>query len=279
VRRARIRCEARAQVAASEVGAKPMGTAAPAALILVTNDDGYDAPGIAALAAAMEHVGQVVVVAPDRQQSASSHSLTIDRPLRVVQVGKRRFRVDGTPTDCVHLAIPHLTDGRKPDLVVSGINRGLNVGDDVTYSGTVAGALEGALLRVAAVAFSTEADGEVEVSYDAAAAFARRLAADVMRRGLQPGVLLNVNFPRRPARGVRITRQAATTHRSAALERRDPSGRPYYWIASQDTTPGAEPDGDHAAIAEGFVSITPLHANLTHERSLRSLSRWNLELP
>jgi 5'-nucleotidase len=240
--------------------------------ILVTNDDGYDAPGLLALAAALEPVGRVIVVAPDRERSGAGHALTLGRPLRVRETGAGRYRVDGTPTDCVHLGVFNLTGGRQPDLVVSGINRGLNLGDDVTYSGTVAGA-------IASLAISTASDEGEQTDYHVAARLARELAARVLRDGLPNGVFLNVNVPAPPVRGVRATRQGTRTYRAAAVERLDPSGRPYYWIAGADMTPSGEPDGDHAAIAEGYVSVTPLHADLTHDASLGLVAAWKLEAP
>ncbi len=247
--------------------------------LLVTNDDGYDAPGIAALAAALEPLGRVVVVAPDREQSGSSHALTLARPLRVTGVGPERFRVDGTPTDCVHLGVFNLTPDSVPALVVSGINRGLNLGDDVTYSGTVAGALEGALLEIPALALSVDVDERGRADYETAAAFARYLAGQVLERGLPRGTFLNVNLPAAPPLGVRLTRQGTRTYRAAVVERLDPSGRPYYWVDDQDMTPGGEADGDHRAIRDGYVSISPLHANLTHEPSLETLAGWKLVVP
>ncbi len=248
-------------------------------LILVTNDDGYDAPGLAELVRAVEGLGALVVVAPDREQSATAHSLTVARPLRVWETSPGRYRVDGTPTDCVHLGAFSLTGGRKPDLLLSGINRGLNLGDDVTYSGTVAGALEGTLLRIPSLAVSAATDERGEANYRTAARFARSLAERVLERGLPEGVFLNVNVPDREPRGVRITRQGTRSYRTAVVERMDPAGRPYYWIAAADTTPSGEPDGDHRAIEEGFVSVTPLHADMTHAPSLAALASWCMELP
>lgn len=247
--------------------------------ILVTNDDGYDAPGLWALVDAISLLGRVVVVAPDREQSGSSHALTLVRPLRAVRVAEDRYRVDGTPTDCVHLGINSLTGGRLPDLVVSGINRGLNIGDDVTYSGTVAGALEGTLLHVPSIAYSMAIQDDGRVEFARAVPFAGRLAEIVLARGLAPGVFLNVNFPAAEPRGVRITRQGTRQYKATALERLDPAGRPYYWIDTVSATPTDEPDGDHRAIREGFVSISALTSNLTHEPSLASLHDWRLELP
>ena len=249
------------------------------ARILVTNDDGYDAPGIVALAKALAPLGQIVIVAPDRERSGAGHALTLGRPLRVREMGADRYRIDGTPTDCVHLGVFNLTGGLPPDLVVSGINRGLNVGDDVTYSGTVAGALEGTLLHIPSIAISTARDESAACDYGPAAKLAHDLAERVIREGLPRGVFLNVNVPTPPIRGVRITRQGSRTYRAAVVERLDPSGRPYYWIAGADTTPSGELDGDHAAVAEGFVSVTPLHADMTHEPSLATLAAWRLEPP
>lgn len=256
-----------------------MGSDSKHTSILLTNDDGYDAPGLAALAKAFASLGQVVVVAPDRERSAASHALTLRHPLRVRQTAAGAYRVDGTPTDCVHLGVFNLTGGRPPDLVICGINDGLNLGDDVTYSGTVAGALEGALLRIPSVAVSLATDGSESRDYGTAARLARTLAERVLKEGLLPGVFLNVNVPAGSPKGVRITRQGSRSYRAAAVERRDPAGRPYFWIGGADMTPVGEPDGDHAAIQEGYVSVTPLHANLTHEPSLTSLAGWGLELP
>jgi 5'-nucleotidase len=254
-----------------------MSSTADTPRILVTNDDGYDAPGIAALIDALSPIGELVVVAPDREQSASAHALTVNRPLRVYAVATNRYRVDGTPTDCVHLALHRLTGGRLPDLVVSGINRGLNIGDDLTYSGTVAGALEGALLHVPAVAVSAASDETGGADYSRAASYARQLCATVLARGLPRGVLLNVNVPAGAPRGVRVTRQGTRTYRATVEERLDPAGRPYYWIGGADTTPVGERDGDHVAIRDGYISVTPLHANLTHGPSLAMLAEWPLE--
>lgn len=254
-------------------------TLRPTPVILVTNDDGIDAPGLAALARAATALGRVVVVAPDRERSGAGHALTLMRPLRVVKRGDDRFQVDGTPTDCVHLGVFNLTGGRPPDLVLTGINRGLNVGDDVTYSGTVAGALEATLLGIPAIAFSSDRDANGDSDYRVAAALVVPLATQLLAGGLRAGVFLNVNVPCGTPRGVRVTRQGTRSYRAGALERFDPSGRPYFWIAGADVTPAEEADGDHAAIQEGWVSITPLQANLTDAAALVELSTWTIELP
>lgn len=247
--------------------------------LLVTNDDGVDAAGLAVLVAAVAHLGRVVTVAPDRERSGAGHALTLGRPLRVRSRGEDRFEVDGTPTDCVHLGVFNLTGGRPPQLVLSGINRGLNLGDDVTYSGTVAAALEGTLLRIPSIAFSVQRGAEGQADYGVTAALASHIAEKALENGMPPGVLLNVNVPLGSPKGIRITRQGTRTYRAAAIERLDPSGQPYFWIAGADTTPSQEPDGDHAAIREGYVSITPLHADMTHEPSRSVLAAWGLTLP
>lgn len=251
--------------------------------VLVTNDDGFGAPGIEALADALAALGDVIVVAPDRERSGVSHALTFTRPLRARRVGRSRYRVDGTPTDCVHLGVFDLSGDGPPDLVVSGINRGLNVGDDVTYSGTVAGALEGTLLHVPSIAVSTSISGAGdEPRYDVASDVATTIATRVLAEGLPDGVFLNVNVPhasREAIAGMRVTRQGSRTYRAAVLERHDPKGEPYYWIAPADTTPAADPTSDHAAIDAGFVSITPMHANLTHDASIDAVEAWDLAAP
>ncbi|MCP3979967.1 MAG: 5'/3'-nucleotidase SurE [bacterium] len=244
--------------------------------ILVTNDDGYDAPGIRVLAEAAVTCADVIIVAPDREQSAASHAITLNRPLRATRTHDGNYRVDGTPADCVHLALDRFTGGVAPDLVLSGINRGLNVGDDVVYSGTVAGALEGTLLHIPSIAFSAALDPAREIDYDSARSFVTTLVGEVLRRGLPAGVLLNVNFPAQAPRGVRITRQGTRTYRATAEERNDPSGQPYYWIAGADMTPTDEADGDHRAIRDGYISVTPLHADMTHRATMESLAAWDL---
>jgi 5'-nucleotidase len=248
-------------------------------LFLITNDDGFDAPGIARLAEAVAELGDTVVVAPDRERSGAGHALTLGRPLRVRTRSPGRYVVDGTPTDCVHLGVFNLTRGRRPDLVLSGINRGLNLGDDVTYSGTVAGALEGTLLHIPSVAFSAATGEDGTADYDSAARFAEVLAERVLRDGLPRGVFLNVNVPWGTPSEVRVTRQGTRTYRAAAVERIDPSGRPYFWIAGAETTPSGEEDGDHRAVEAGAISVSPLHADMTHAPSLELLRRWRLAAP
>src|SRR5262245_31361523 len=200
-------------------------------LILVSNDDGIHSEGIAALADVLRTLGEVVIVAPDRERSAVSHSLTLHRPLRVEELGAGRYAVNGTPTDCVNLAINGILP-RRPTLVVSGINKGANLGDDVTYSGTVSAAMEGTLLGVPAIAISLI--GRTEFNFDGSAAFAARLASWVIERGLPADTLLNVNVPGTgngvPVHGFALTRMGRRRYGDAIVEKVDPRGKKYYWI-------------------------------------------------
>jgi 5'-nucleotidase len=238
--------------------------------ILVTNDDGYFSPGISVLAAALAPLGEVVVVAPQTEASAVGHALTLRRPLRCELVGPNTYAVDGTPTDCVNIAIDEVLV-RKPALIVSGINRGLNVGDDVTYSGTVAGALEGALLGYPAMAVSTQVARGADVDFGPAAQLAAVLAAAVLEHPLPVRTFLNVNVPRGAMKGVRITVQAKRNHVTKVDQRLDPRERPYYWIeeAQDDWEPDAR--SDRQAIHDGFASVTPLQPDLTDHAALALL--------
>ncbi len=248
----------------------------PLPSILLTNDDGIAAPGLEALGRALEEVGEVTVIAPDREQSASSHALTLHRPLRVNRQGERRYSVDGTPTDCVNLGILNLLSTR-PRLVVSGINRGMNLGDDITYSGTVSAAFEGTLLGVPSFAMSQEVH-EGKVDFGPAAAYAAKLARLILEQPLPPGTLLNVNVPRVPPKGARLTRQGRRTYHQGVVERVDPSGRQYYWLGGIPPKWDEDPDSDFAAISEGLVSLTPLHLDLTHYGLLQDLKDSGLAI-
>ncbi len=233
--------------------------------ILITNDDGVYSEGLRQLARALAPLGEVTVVAPDREQSATGHSLTLNRPLRLQKIEENWYAVDGTPTDCVNLAVLWLLQERKPDLVVSGINFGLNLGDDVTYSGTVSATFEGTLLGIPSVAFSQEiAEG---YSFERAAAFAGRFVAELLRATLRPDLLLNVNLPAGVLQGLSFTRLGKRVYKQVVVEKEDPRGRKYYWIAG---TPEWQSDTgtDHEAVASGRVSVTPLHLDLTDYRGL-----------
>jgi 5'-nucleotidase len=243
-------------------------------LILVSNDDGIHSAGLAALADALDSLGEIVVIAPDREQSACSHALTLHRPLRIDQVSPGRYAVDGTPTDCVNLAINAVLKTR-PALLVSGINRGANLGDDVTYSGTVSAAMEGTLLGVPSIAVSLI--GRATFDFAIAAAFAARLAAWVLRHGLPPDTLLNANVPQEfdgtSPRGVALTRMGRRRYGDAIVENVDPRGRKYYWIAGEEVPFVAEEGTDFHAVHQGLISVTPIHLDLTNYRTLDSLAR------
>ena len=237
--------------------------------ILITNDDGVFSEGVRLLREAVADLADVIVVAPDREQSATSHSLTLHRPLRLQKLEEGLYSVDGTPTDCVNLAVLWLLEDRKPDLVLSGINFGVNLGDDVTYSGTVSATFEGTLLGIPSVAFSQEvAEG---FSFERAAGFARRLVKLLLESELPSDLLLNVNVPAGRVEGVRFTKLGRRTYRESVVEKRDPRGRRYFWIAG---TPEwtSEPGSDHEALSQGRISITPLHLDLTDYRGLESYS-------
>lgn len=245
--------------------------------ILVTNDNGIHSPGIRALADALRKIGDVAVVAPDRERSAVGHALTLHHPLRAVQIGSDVFSVDGTPTDCVNLGVHNLISFR-PDLVVSGINRGGNLADDVTYSGTVSAAMEAALMGIPSFAVSLVTDGAGE-NYEAAAEFSARLARQVFTRGLPGGTFLNVNIPDLPASKLlppKITSQGKRRYEGIIVDKIDPRGRKYYWIGCGEQTFLDLEGSDCHAVARGHISITPLQPDLTSYASLQLLHGWEL---
>ncbi len=241
--------------------------------ILVTNDDGVFSEGLRLLARSLSEIAEVVVVAPDREQSATGHSLTLHRPLRMQQLEESVYSVDGTPTDCVNLAVLWLLKDRPPDLVVSGINFGFNLGDDVTYSGTVSATFEGTLLGIPSLAFSQEvAEG---FSFERGVAVARRFVEVLTAERLPEDLLLNINIPAGDIRGVRLTRLGNRVYKQVVVEKVDPRGRNYFWIAG--TPEWQEEEGtDHAAVSTGHVSVTPLHLDLTDYRGLESYD-WLLD--
>ena len=247
--------------------------------ILVSNDDGVEAPGIKALHRELATIGDVRVVAPDRERSAASHSLTLQVPIRARRLSEEIISVDGTPTDCIMLAFKNLLEV-KPDLVVSGINRGANMGDDITYSGTVAAAMEATLLGTPAIAVSLDRGDNDHYDYAAAARIAREMSLTVLDRGLPEGTLLNINVPNLPSdeiKGVKITRLGKQVYEDLIIEHADPRGRPYYWIGGQQETWSIEPNTDYTAVADGFVSITPIHLDLTDYRTFALLEGWELD--
>ena len=245
-------------------------------IILVTNDDGISAPALGPLRRQLSALGRVIVVAPDRDQSATSHSLTLHRPFRIHRHEADVYSVDGTPTDCVVAAWYGLVEG-PIDMVVSGINQGPNMGEDVFYSGTVAAAIEGTLQGAAAIAVSLVTR---EVSdFESPARFVAGLARRVIDKGLHRRRLLNVNLPHRPweqVRGVRITRLGSRVYRDTLVRKVDPRGRDYYWIGGEDPVWETDAGSDFAAVHEGFVSVTPLRLDLTDDAALDQLETWEI---
>jgi 5'-nucleotidase len=236
--------------------------------ILVTNDDGIHSPGIHALATALERLGEVIVVAPLTEASAIGHALTLRRPLRIETFGARRYAVDGTPTDCVNIALKVIVEGALPDMVVSGINKGYNLGDDVTYSGTVAGALEAALLGIPALAVSLGLGGVPGADFGPAAQVAVDVAEAMIARPLPSRVFLNVNVPPGELKGHRATVQGLRNHETSITARVDPRGRNYYWIDEVQCDWHDHDKSDYVAVREGFVSVTPLHPDMTAHSQL-----------
>ena len=247
--------------------------------ILVSNDDGYLATGINALTNALEQVADVTVVAPDRNRSAASNSLTLARPLRVSSFGERRFKVDGTPSDCVHLAVTGLLV-EEPDLVVSGINHGANLGDDVIYSGTVAAAMEGRFLGLPTIAVSLVGKtlvGAQLTHFDTAARIALELVQKIERAGLAPDTVLNVNVPDlayEELTGVRATRLGFRHKSEQILKETDPYGRPIYWVGPAGAGQDAGEGTDFHAIEQGAVSVTPLRVDLTRYEAVSGIADW-----
>jgi 5'-nucleotidase len=244
-------------------------------VIVVTNDDGINAPGIRALADALAPMGRVVVAAPDRERSAASHSLTLHHPLRMEEVSTDRFAVDGTPTDCIHLAVHTILEGNKPDLLVSGINRGANLGQNVTYSGTVWGALEGNLMGIPSFAISLVEYGHED--YGPAASFAHRVAGWIGKYGIPEDTVLNINVPDDPSQDLDrflITHQGCARFEESVIEKEDPRGRKYFWIGGEQLPPEGGIETDVGAIREGYISVTPLHADMTNYRSMDIMRQW-----
>jgi 5'-nucleotidase len=244
--------------------------------ILLSNDDGYRAEGLTALAAAIKPLGNVSIVAPDRNRSGASNSLTLDVPLRAARFDTDAYYVNGTPTDCVHLAISGLFDFDH-DMVVSGVNDGANLGDDVLYSGTVAAAMEGRFLGLPAIAVSLVVEPGSPRNFDSAAQIALDMVKRLASHPLPSATILNVNVPDLPAgelRGIKVTR-LGMRHRSERMIRaKDPRGRNVYWVGPAGAGQDAGPGTDFHAVAEGFASVTPLHIDLTRYSALPELESW-----
>jgi len=245
--------------------------------ILVTNDDGILSEGITLLAKALREIGDVFVVAPDREKTAIAHSITLHRPLRMEKMRKNVYSVDGTPADCVHLGVNVILP-KKPQLVVSGINKGGNLGDDVTYSGTVSAAFEGTLLGIPSFAISLVSRSHFK--FRTAAQFALKVARHIIKNGLPKDTLLNINVPNmdeKEIKSYKITQQGRWTHDgSGVIEKVDPRGRKYYWIGEGPLVFDQRGDTDFEAVSDSHISITPLHLDLTNYSSIRQLKKWKL---
>jgi 5'-nucleotidase len=242
--------------------------------ILLTNDDGIHSEGLQILERTLREVGDVFVVAPAAEMSGASHSLTLSRPLRIRQIDERHWSVDGTPTDCVTLALHQiLHEDELPHLCVSGINHGGNLGDDATYSGTVAGALEATILGVPGLAISLVARDHF--NFTEAARFALVAVRKILSEGLPDGTLLNMNVPQGEIKGVKVTRQGIKNARPVITEHIDPRGKPYFWIGEQYFRSNAEDGTDYRAIEDGYVSITPLKSDMTDHGALSQIGSWN----
>lgn len=242
--------------------------------ILVTNDDGIHSAGIAALVDALKPIADVYVVAPESEMSGASHSLTLAHPLRIRQIDERHWTVDGTPTDCVVLALNQILPvAEHPHICCSGINHGANLGDDATYSGTVAGAMESTILGIPGLAFSLAAYRDHD--FTEAARTAREITAKVLAEGIPAGTLLNINVPKGLPVGIRVTKQGFKTARPVIRENIDPRGKPYYWIGEVREGFRAEGGTDFEAVDEGYVSVTPMRSDLTDHATLDHLQNWN----
>jgi 5'-nucleotidase len=241
--------------------------------ILLTNDDGIHSAGLVAFEKALSTIGDVFVVAPAAEMSGAAHSLTLARPLRIRQIDERHWTVDGTPTDCVTLAVHKiLREDELPHVCASGINHGGNLGDDATYSGTVAGALEATILGVPGIAVSLVARENLD--FTEATRFGVLAVRKILSEGLPEGTLLNLNVPLGEVKGARVTRQGIKNARPVITEHIDPRGKPYFWIGEQYYRSSAEEGTDYRAIEEGYVSITPLRSDMTDHKALTQIESW-----
>jgi len=241
--------------------------------ILITNDDGIHSDGLITLEKALRELGDVYVVAPAAEMSGASHSLTLARPLRIRQIDSRHWTVDGTPTDCVTLALHKiLEEDELPHVCVSGINHGGNLGDDATYSGTVAGALEATILGVPGLAVSLVA--RENFHFAESARFAVLATRKILSEGLPEGTLLNMNVPQGEIKGVKVTRQGIKNARPVITEHIDPRGKPYFWIGEEYFNNSAAAGTDYNAIDQGYISVTPLRSDMTDHRALTAIESW-----
>ncbi len=239
------------------------------ALILLTNDDGFYSEGIEALHRRLKDLGEIFIVAPDRERSATSLSLTLHRPLRVKRIGENVFAVDGTPADCVYLALQKFLP-RKPDLLISGINSGPNLGQqDVSYSGTVAAAIQGTFLQVQSFAISLLHDEKGRVQFDAASKIAFQVAKRLLQNKLPEGITLNINIPPPPFKGIKITTLGQRRYNPEIIEEKDPRKNSYYWIGTGNPKTIGDEESDVVVVKLGYISVTPLHTDLTDFQALK----------
>jgi len=240
--------------------------------ILISNDDGINSSGLNALSQALKPLGQVIIIAPDREQSASSHALSLHRPLRIDKLSENVYSVDGTPTDCINLAINGFLKNKKPDLIVSGINKGENLGDDITYSGTVSAAIEGTLLGIPSIAISQE--GRSDFDFEAANYYIYDLAKYVLFNPIPRNTLLNINIPNLPLnkiKGIKIATQGKRIYEEPIVEKTDPRGKKYYWIGGNELDSVIIENSDIEAVKSGYVSITPIKLDLTDYNFIEKL--------
>lgn len=242
--------------------------------ILLTNDDGIHSDGLTMLEEALREIADVYTVAPASEMSGASHSLTLARPLRIRKIDARHWTVDGTPTDCVTLALNRILPAdERPDICVSGINHGGNLGDDATYSGTIAGALEATILGVPGIAFSLVARENFD--FTEAARFAVEAVQMALTHGLPEGTLLNINIPSGKIRGVRVTKQGIKNARPIISEHIDPRGKFYYWIGEEVLQYNADEGTDYLAVEHGYASVTPMRADMTNHQAIETIKAWN----
>ncbi len=242
--------------------------------LLISNDDGINSEGIYALADSLRGLGEVYVVSPDREQSTASHALSLHNPLRIEKIDERIYCVDGTPTDCINLAVNGILKDKNLSLIVSGINKGENLGDDITYSGTVSAAMEGTLLGIPSIAISLAS--RKNFFFDTASFYALLLAKYVINNPLPEGTLLNINVPNLPKdeiKGIKITKQGKRVYGEPVVEKIDPRGRKYYWIGGDELRFLDIEDSDLVAVSQGYVSVTPIKLDLTDYRFLEFLSK------
>jgi 5'-nucleotidase len=245
-------------------------------LILLTNDDGFFSEGIKTLAHQLKDIGAVFIVAPDREKSATSLALTLHRPLRIQRIEERIYAVSGTPADCIYLAIKKLMP-RKPDLIISGLNQGPNLGQqDISYSGTVAAAIQGSFLQIPSVAISVLPDEKGQYFFEFSAQVALRIAKGLLKNKLPKGVLLNVNIPSPPVKGIRITKLGQKRYDPEIIEEKDPRNKTFYWLGTGNPKALGDKDSDVKIVSQGYIAITPLQLDLTDYQTLQSASLKNL---